>query len=126
MPELQAVPIERAREVAETYGATMIVVIVRDHAARTGTTSWGKHALDKAAAEAIADKIMWAVSSTERDLKSRADFHDTFDAARLREAEELLQLVAANGRAIDVIRRIDEFLCAGKKITKGRKSENTK
>lgn len=91
MPEYQQVPVAVAKQIAERFAKSLVVILCydREHE-RTHTTTYGVTAFDKENAAAVGELCTEAIGGDLSKKRTFADFHHDYDPALLREAQEIL------------------------------------
>jgi hypothetical protein len=94
MPEYIEVPVFVAKEIAEVYRKSQVIISSWDSEhGLLHTTTYGKEAFDKESAAAAGEICAKALGSDLSKKKEFEDFHKDYDPAFLREALELLNVV---------------------------------
>lgn len=92
------VPVHVAKSIAETFHKSMVVILCYDAAHQlTHTTTYGVEAYDKEQAAAAGQRCAAALGSDLAKKTDYEDFHRDYDAARYREALELLGKIRDRG-----------------------------
>src|SRR5512146_3127903 len=109
------VPVEAAKAIAEQYQKDAVVVLSWDQAHQlTHTTTYGKSAFDKENAAAVGEICTKAIGCDLGKKQAFEDFHNDYDPARLREAEELLRMICRRqGTNPAMLQQIERWLRAG-------------
>lgn len=90
MSEYLPVPVDVARAISENYSKSMVVILCYDDVHEvTHTTSYGREAFDKENAAAAAVLCTKAVGGDLSRKQEYEDFHNNYDAAKLRTAQEI-------------------------------------
>lgn len=95
-PESQhrPIPVEEAKRLAEKYYKTLMVIAGYDPTNHSITrTTYGVTAEDKVRARLMGDTMMINIGAAVESQVSHEDFRDEMNAARLREATELLSTI---------------------------------
>lgn len=92
----QNVPVEAARQIAQQFGKTQVVILTYDPVSElTTTTTYGVSPFDKENAAAVGKIVTAAIGC---DLSKRQDFEDyhrDYDAARYKAALEIMRRIVA-------------------------------
>ncbi len=110
-PYLQ-VPVSVARDIAERFSKSQVVILCydADHE-MTHTTTFGRSAFDKENAAAVGEKLAQAVGGDLGRKQVFEDFHTDCSAAQFKEAVDLLQTIARrNGTTPQMIQQVERFL----------------
>jgi hypothetical protein len=95
MSEYLDVPVEAAKSIAERFRKSIVVILAFDPAHQlTHTTTYGVSAFDKENAAAAGEKCSAAVGCDLSAKQTFADFHNDYEPAFLREAEEILKCIS--------------------------------
>lgn len=112
--EYLPVPVAAAKQIADVYQKSMVVILCYDPVYQlTHTTTYGREAFDKEQAAAAGEICTKAVGADLSKKTEYEDFHRNYDAARYREALELLKVIrASGGTTVPQLRQIERLLAA--------------
>lgn len=117
------IPVEEAKRLAESYDKSMVVILAYDPTyIRTHSTTYGTAAFEKEQAAAIAERCVQDVCGGDLSEKCEfEDFHKDMDPARLKEATEILSLIARrNGTTPQMLQQVERWLkAAGHGVREG-------
>lgn len=108
----QPVPVSVAKDIAERFGKSSVVILCYEPATeRTFTTTYGVTPFDKENAAAAGSICAKALGSDLSRKQVFEDFHHDYDAANYKAAVELMQkIVSSRAPANWSIDKLEEFL----------------
>ena len=98
MSDYEQVPVEAAKQIAEGCAKSQVVILAWDDVHKlTHVTTYGTTAGDKLQAAEAGELLSRALELDRAQRKVYEDFRSDFDAARLKEAIELLVVICRRG-----------------------------
>lgn len=114
MSEYQPVPVNVAKQIAESFQKSQVVILSYDQEHNlTHTTTYGVAAFDKEQAAAIGELVTKAIGCDMSKRVNYEDFHNDYDPALLREATEIFRTIRSRQGVTAVqLQQIERWLKA--------------